>query len=328
MLFIPGELIALVTFPGIIVHELGHLLLCRLLGVKVHGWCLFRAEKPQGFVIHEKVESVFKNFLITFGPFFVNSLLAIVLAAVHLGVKDAFPLNVFFLWLAFSVGMHAFPSTGDGKNLWDATIASLKRLRVWNAVFLPFVAFIYIGALLSFFWVDLFYAGALFTGTQAVLSAPMEFSGSGMSHKFENSAISFEYPWGMQQKFGAEYDQLKADLNGKGYDLYFLNFQGNNAVAVIGAEGDYNASLKTWGMVTEALEYGEEEYLIQKSGIAEMNGRQWYEIDGIAKDDQAHVVFGVTLCPQHKIEVKVVGTEFNHVLFEQITKSFKCKEGN
>lgn len=29
MFFIPGQLIALVTFPGVIVHELAHQLFCR-----------------------------------------------------------------------------------------------------------------------------------------------------------------------------------------------------------------------------------------------------------------------------------------------------------
>ncbi len=66
MALIPGWVVGLVTFPGIIVHELGHLLLCRIAKVKVLGWCLFQLKQPMGFVVHEQPDSVWKNFLITF----------------------------------------------------------------------------------------------------------------------------------------------------------------------------------------------------------------------------------------------------------------------
>jgi len=329
-MLIPGRLIGLLTFPGVIVHELGHLLLCKIAGVKVKGWCLFRVNKPQGFVIHEKTESVFKNFLITFGPFFVNSVLTILLALIYILVKNAFPFNIFFLWLAISVGAHSFPSTGDGKNLWNSMIESLKRKRIWNAVFLPFVAFIYIGALLSFFWIDFIYAGFLVFGTQAVFSDPIDFSGGGMSHRFENDIISFNYPWNMQQTTGEEYSHVKSSLKESEYELYLLISQPNGAVAVFGAErGPEDVNLEILRAVIEVLEYPGT-YSLQKNELVKINGREWYEINSIDSEDpkaKLYMIEGRTLCPKHIITVKVFWNNyFNHALFEQITKSFECKE--
>jgi hypothetical protein len=43
---IPGQLIALLTFPGVIVHELGHQLMCRFLRVAVLDVCYFRVGRP------------------------------------------------------------------------------------------------------------------------------------------------------------------------------------------------------------------------------------------------------------------------------------------
>lgn len=54
MFFIPGELISILTFPGIIVHEFAHMLFCRIRKVAVFDACYFRVGNPAGFVIkHE-----------------------------------------------------------------------------------------------------------------------------------------------------------------------------------------------------------------------------------------------------------------------------------
>jgi hypothetical protein len=41
MFFIPGPLIALATFPGVIVHELAHQLFCRWFRIPVLNVCYF-----------------------------------------------------------------------------------------------------------------------------------------------------------------------------------------------------------------------------------------------------------------------------------------------
>ena len=54
MIIIPGWLIALVTFPGVIVHEAAHFLFCRLRRVAVFDVCYLRFGNPAGYVIHSK----------------------------------------------------------------------------------------------------------------------------------------------------------------------------------------------------------------------------------------------------------------------------------
>lgn len=52
-MIIPGFLISIVTFPGVIVHEMAHQIFCRLCGVAVFDVCYFRFGNPSGYVVHE-----------------------------------------------------------------------------------------------------------------------------------------------------------------------------------------------------------------------------------------------------------------------------------
>ena len=54
MFFIPGFLIAIVTFPGVIVHEAAHLFFCRWFKLEVYDVCFFRVGNPSGYVITRK----------------------------------------------------------------------------------------------------------------------------------------------------------------------------------------------------------------------------------------------------------------------------------
>ena len=54
MFFIPGFVIAIVTFPGVIVHEAGHLFFCKLFELQVYAVCFFRVGNPAGYVVHER----------------------------------------------------------------------------------------------------------------------------------------------------------------------------------------------------------------------------------------------------------------------------------
>ncbi len=174
MLFIPGKLIGLVTFPGIIVHELGHLAMCKIAGVRVHEFSLLRWQGPMGYVVHEKPDSLFHSFLITFGPFFANSLITVLLIAIGGTLSYIFPLlGILFLWLAASVGMHAFPSFQDAKSLLAHTKESIGKGNYLGILYLPFVGLIYLGGALSFFWADLAYAGLLIALALGALGLPL-----------------------------------------------------------------------------------------------------------------------------------------------------------
>jgi hypothetical protein len=120
MFFIPGWLIELLTFPGVIVHEIGHRLFCHLTGVPVYQVRYYKFwGKPSGFVIHGPAPSLKAALLIAIGPLILNTLLCSLLtfsAVVPLFIlKDsstAFP-DVLLMWFGISAGMHAFPSNHD-----------------------------------------------------------------------------------------------------------------------------------------------------------------------------------------------------------------------
>ena len=169
---IPGELIALLTFPGVIVHEFAHMLFCRLRGLAVLDVCFFRYGHPAGYVIHEESESFTTTFLVSVGPLFVNSLLCVLICLPAYLPMEVFgvehPLNYALLWLGISIGMHAFPSNQDVAVLWAQAIASASR-HVLGLLIFPFVLLIRFANLMSIVWFDLFYGFALGIGVPKLI---------------------------------------------------------------------------------------------------------------------------------------------------------------
>ena len=160
MLIIPGFLIALVTFPGVIAHELAHLLFCRLYRVEVHKVCYFRLGNPSGYVLHEAPENPAHQVMIGVGPFFLNTLLGLVLgiATALFGPSEGARFALY--WLALSIAMHAFPSTGDARGIWHAAWRRPAPLLLKLAV-VPLVGFIYLFAFGSIIWLDAAYGLAI-----------------------------------------------------------------------------------------------------------------------------------------------------------------------
>lgn len=169
MVLIPGKIVSALTFPGIILHEIGHLAFCELAGVRVHTHKLID-QNLEGHVVHEKPKSVYKQFLVTFGPFFFNTLAT---AAFTLLATSTGPLAGIFLWLAISSGMHAFPSLQDGKVLLEHTENEINSGKYLASLLLLPISLIYLGALLSIFWADLFYALVVIALTSAMANAPI-----------------------------------------------------------------------------------------------------------------------------------------------------------
>ena len=165
---IPGQLVALLTFPGVIIHEAAHLLFCKWGRVAVFDVCFFRVGNPAGYVIHEPPKTFGTSFLISVGPFLVNSLLCIVLcfpAFVPVRIFDQHdPVSYFLLWLGLSIGMHAFPSTGDAKVLWRQARLAAKQLHPLAILSLPLVVVIYAANIGSIFWLDAIYGAAIGLG--------------------------------------------------------------------------------------------------------------------------------------------------------------------
>jgi hypothetical protein len=162
---IPGWIISLITFPGVIVHEVGHMLFCKLRGVAVLDYCFLRASNPVGYVVHEIPKDFLTTFLISVGPFIVNSVvcflicLPALLPMQYFGVKE--PVSYVVLWLGISIGMHAFPSTQDAQGLWQHAKLAAREGNVLAMVSFPVVGLIYLGNIASMFWADYLYGLAI-----------------------------------------------------------------------------------------------------------------------------------------------------------------------
>lgn len=173
MFLIPGFIISILTFPGVIVHETAHMLFCKLRGVPVLDVCFFRIGNPSGYVAHGEIDDFNTAFLISVGPFIVNSLLCMFIcfpAFIPLkvfGVSE--PLSYLLLWLGVSIGMHAFPSIGDGYSLLQHAKKAASSFNLLAILSFPLVVLIYAVNVLSFFWVDYLYGLAIGLGIPALI---------------------------------------------------------------------------------------------------------------------------------------------------------------
>ncbi len=156
-----GWLIAILTFPGIIVHEWAHKFFCNRANVPVYKTCYFRLGNPAGYVIHGPVNSYVKAFLISTAPFIVNTSIAFLIFLVATNASPSLGTITYLLyWLGISVAMHAFPSSGDADNLWSYSKKAWRRNPL--ALFgFPVVGLMKLGTVLSTIWFTLLYAIAL-----------------------------------------------------------------------------------------------------------------------------------------------------------------------
>lgn len=161
-MFIPGFIISLITFPGVIVHELAHLIFCKLMKVPIYDVKYFQLQNPCGYVVHEPTANPGKTFIISIGPFIVNTLIGIIImlpVSLELFIfKNYNPLYVLLGWLGISILMHAFPSSGDAQVLYNNVIKNSEVSILVKILVLPVVGLIYVGAYGSVVWLDLFFA--------------------------------------------------------------------------------------------------------------------------------------------------------------------------
>jgi hypothetical protein len=167
MFFVPGIAVTIITFPGVIVHELAHQLFCRWFKVPVFKVVYFQAKNPAGYVLHEVPQRKWQTIMISTGPFFINTIVAALIA-----MPAALPIFRFnsgnigdylLIYLSISIGMHAFPSRGDAQSIIDvmkdASTPHWLKIIGW-----PIIGLIYVGSLGSFFWLDLIYGTVIAAG--------------------------------------------------------------------------------------------------------------------------------------------------------------------
>lgn len=161
MYLIPGTVIAVVTFPGVIIHELAHQLFCRHFRIPVFQVCYFRLGNPAVYVVHGETDNWVHGVLTAAGPFFLNSVLGAILAfpsvlRVFEFEGAASVLDMVLMWLGVSVAMHAIPSTTDARSMWHA-VSGKKASLLAKMIVAPIVGVIFVLALGSVIWLDLFY---------------------------------------------------------------------------------------------------------------------------------------------------------------------------
>jgi hypothetical protein len=173
MFFIPGEVISLLTFPGVIVHEFAHMLFCRIRKVVVFDACYYQFGNPAGYVVHEKTDNFTTTFLISMGPFFVNTLLCLLICLPAYMPMKFFnldhPLSYFLIWLGVSIGMHAIPSNQDANNVYEQAKENIKHKNVLALLSFPLVGLIYVFNILRIVWADLIYGVAIGIGIPSLI---------------------------------------------------------------------------------------------------------------------------------------------------------------
>lgn len=173
MFFIPGQLIAVISFPGIIIHEFAHMLFCRLRKVAVLDACYFRVGNPAGYVVHENSDDFNTTFLVSMGPFFVNTILCLLICLpAYMPIKYfnlEHPFSYFLIWLGVSIGMHAIPSNQDASNIYEQAKDKVKEGNVLAIVSFPLIGLIYIFNALRFFWADVIYGVGIGIGIPSLI---------------------------------------------------------------------------------------------------------------------------------------------------------------
>ena len=160
-MLIPGQAVSIVTFPGIIVHEFAHMFFCKLRKVAVFDACYFSVGNPAGYVVHENSSNFTTTFLISMGPFFVNTLLCLLICLPAYMPMSFFnldsPLSLLLMWLGVSIGMHAIPSDQDANNVYEQAKVKIKEKNLLALLSFPLIGFIYLFNILRIVWADLLY---------------------------------------------------------------------------------------------------------------------------------------------------------------------------
>ncbi len=164
LITIPGFLIALLTFPGVIIHEFAHRFFCDIFNVKVFNVNYFCLQQDTvGYVLHEKNKNHFPMALISLAPLLINTICCMVFtlaiaSKIHFDIPTAnsgffYLLHLFLGWVGFSTGFHAIPSNKDAEALTELSQS-----------FLTFIPFSFIRALICVsnldyigFWVRIGY---------------------------------------------------------------------------------------------------------------------------------------------------------------------------
>ena len=148
---------SILSFPGIVLHELGHKLFCDWTNTRVIEVCYFRIGNPPGYIIHEQARNLRSAFLIAIGPLFFNTFICSLFTLIAWVTERNSVLFYVLIWVGVSAGMRAFPSNADASGF----LREVREKRGISILYL--IAFLFsmllkLANLLRYFWFDLFYA--------------------------------------------------------------------------------------------------------------------------------------------------------------------------
>ncbi len=163
---LPSQILAVLTFPGVVLHEIVEQFFCRRMRVAIFKVCYFRFASPPGFIVHEPLPRLRQSLWLGLGPFFVSSALGALIA--FPAIVAALEFRVYTLtgyvlaWLGISIAMHSFPTVDNALDLWRA-VRSHPSSPLLST---PLAGILYVGAVGRLFGVDLLY------GIGVVILAP------------------------------------------------------------------------------------------------------------------------------------------------------------
>lgn len=123
-MFIPGQLVTLLTFPGVVMHEITHRFMCDVLGISVYDINYFSINNSRaGYVYHHKTDTVIQSLLIGFAPLLINSFFCMLFTLPYssslsvTGDGISYYGSMLLWWVGMSMGINAFPSNQDVDNV-------------------------------------------------------------------------------------------------------------------------------------------------------------------------------------------------------------------
>ncbi len=121
IIIIPPFITTILTFPGVILHEMAHKFFCDYYNIDVFKVAYFRPSSKAGHVIHRPIFDPKQNAIIALAPLFVNSLISILLLVPWmfmntLGTSFMWQISLgdlFLIWVGFACALSALPSDTD-----------------------------------------------------------------------------------------------------------------------------------------------------------------------------------------------------------------------
>ena len=157
--------IIIMTYPGTIVHKIVHRFFCDIAKIPVYDINYLGLEAAEMSTKYEEVKGLQNSFLISIGPFIVNSLLCALLAMPYifseaiLNIETTPTVFGIVAWIGVAIGMNAFPSKRDTDSFLNEIQTSKKG--VLFLIALPFAVIIKIADSLRHFFFYLIYVGVI-----------------------------------------------------------------------------------------------------------------------------------------------------------------------